>query len=137
MAFQCILLTPDQRLLDQQVTQVILPAHDGLMGILTDRAPIIVKMGIGPLRVDLLDGKKLFFFIDGGIAQMKRNVLTLLTTSAMPATQIDHQAAVEEYNAALATKAVKAADIDERDKALKRASVKQTMSGPASGQPIS
>lgn len=134
MSFQCILLSPDQRLLDEQVTQVILPAHDGLMGVLTDRAPIIVKMGIGPLRVDLLDGKKHFFFIDGGIAQMKTNVLTLLTTSAMPATEIDHQAAVEEYKAALATRAIAAVEIDDREKALKRARVKQAMSGPT-GQP--
>lgn len=127
MAFECILLTPEQKLIDQQVAQVIIPAHDGLMGILTDRAPLIVKLGIGPLRIDLPDGKKLFYFLDGGVAQMKKNAFTILTSSAAPATEIDAQAALDEYNAALAQKAATPAEADDREKALQRARVKQAL----------
>jgi F-type H+-transporting ATPase subunit epsilon len=128
MAFQCIVLTPEQQLLDQQVLQVILPAHDGLMGILTDRSPIIVKLGIGPLRVDLPDGTKQHYFVEGGVGQMKENVLTILTTGAVPASEIDHEAAVQEYSAALAKRAIQEPEVVERDKALQRARVKQRMS---------
>ena len=50
MAFQCVIVTPEQQALDESVTQAILPAHDGLIGILTDRAPLLVKLGLGPGR---------------------------------------------------------------------------------------
>lgn len=127
MAFKCTVLTPEAQLLDQQVTQVILPAHDGLMGVLTGRAPIIVKLGIGPMRIDFADGKKAFYFVDGGLAQMKGETLSVLTSGAAPATELDHETAVAEYNAAIARKAIEPADLDERDKAIQRARVKQAL----------
>ena len=82
MAFQCTLVTPEQQVLDEKVTQVILPAHDGKIGILTDRAPLLVKLGAGALRLDLAVGQKRFLNIEGGIAQMKDNRLTILTNQA-------------------------------------------------------
>ena len=53
MSFQCTVVTPEQQVLDETVTQAILPAHDGQIGILTDRAPLLVKLGVGPLRLDV------------------------------------------------------------------------------------
>ena len=47
MSFQCTVVTPEQQVLDETVTQAILPAHDGQMGILTGRAPLLVKLGVG------------------------------------------------------------------------------------------
>ena len=47
MSFQCTVVTPEEQAFDAQVTQAILPAHDGLVGILTDRAPLLVKLGTG------------------------------------------------------------------------------------------
>lgn len=129
MAFKCIVLTPEQQLVSQEITQAILPAHDGLMGILTDRAPIMVKLGIGPLRVDFPDGRKNYYFVDGGLAQMKQNTLTILTPSATPASEIDGQKAAEDYNAALATKPATPKEQEERDKALQRARAKQALAG--------
>src|SRR5881275_1057090 len=79
MAFRCVVVTPEQQALDESVTQVILPAHDGQIGILTGRAPLLVKLSVGPLRVDLAGGQQKTFFIDGGIGQMKDNLLTILT----------------------------------------------------------
>ena len=50
MSFQCIVVTPEQEVLDAKVTQVILPADDGLIGILTNRAPMLARIGKGPRR---------------------------------------------------------------------------------------
>src|ERR1700753_3450024 len=100
MAFQCVVVTPEQQAFDAQVTQVILPAHDGMMGILTDRAPLLVKLGVGPLRVDLAGGQSKTYFIDGGIAQMKSNNLTILTNEATLPEDIDVEAARAEFAAA-------------------------------------
>ena len=85
MSFRCVVVTPEQQAMDETIEQAILPAHDGLMGILTDRAPLLVKLGNGPLRIDLPGGQSRTYQIKGGIAQMKSNNLTVLTTEATPA----------------------------------------------------
>jgi len=84
MSFQCIVVTPEQQAVDQTIIQAIVPGHDGLRGILTNRAPMLMKLGSGPLRLDLTDGQQLHFVIDGGVAQMKDNTLTILTNMAKP-----------------------------------------------------
>jgi F-type H+-transporting ATPase subunit epsilon len=82
MAFQCVVVTPEQQVMDESLTQAIIPAEDGLLGILTNRAPLLAKLGKGPLRLDLASGQRRIFKIDGGIAQMKGNRLTVLTQKA-------------------------------------------------------
>jgi len=93
MSFQCTVVTPEQQTLDTPATQAIVPAHDGLIGILTGRAPLLVKLGLGALRVDGTDGQTREFFIDGGVAQMKDNRLTILTTEATPVDELNAEAA--------------------------------------------
>ena len=66
MPFRCVIVTPEQQVLDESLTHAILPAHDGLVGILTDRAPLLVKLGQGPLRVDLAGGQTQNFYVEGG-----------------------------------------------------------------------
>lgn len=83
MAFSCVVVTPEQQLLDESLNQAIIPADDGLLGILTHRAPLLAKLGKGPLRLDLASGQRRQYQIDGGIAQMKDNKLTILTRSAV------------------------------------------------------
>jgi F-type H+-transporting ATPase subunit epsilon len=82
MAFSCVVVTPEQAILDESLTQAIIPASDGLLGILTNRAPLLARLGKGPLRLDLASGQRRTFQINGGIAQMKDNKLTILTTTA-------------------------------------------------------
>jgi F-type H+-transporting ATPase subunit epsilon len=82
MAFACVVVTPEQQVLSESLTQAIIPAADGLLGILTDRAPVLAKLAKGPLRLDLASGQTRTFQIDGGVAQMKDNKLTVLTQSA-------------------------------------------------------
>jgi F-type H+-transporting ATPase subunit epsilon len=82
MAFSCVVVTPEQQVLSESLTQAIIPAADGLLGILTDRAPVLAKLAKGPLRLDLASGQTRLFQIDGGVAQMKDNKLTILTQTA-------------------------------------------------------
>ena len=125
MAFQCVLVTPEEQLLDQSITQAIVPAHDGLVGILTDRAPLLVKLGIGPLRLDLSGGQRRYFFVDGGVAQMKDNQLTILSTEAVPASEVDAEAARAEYNEAAARRTTDPKAAEDREHAMARARAKQ------------
>jgi F-type H+-transporting ATPase subunit epsilon len=127
MAFRCVVVTPEQQALDESVTQVILPAHDGLIGILTGRAPLLVKLWVGPLRVDLASGQQKTFFIDGGIGQMKDNLLTILTNEATTPEQIDAEKAKADYAQAEATHPTDAKGMDERQRLLARGRIKQQM----------
>jgi F-type H+-transporting ATPase subunit epsilon len=129
MSFQCTVVTPEQQVLDETVTQAILPAHDGQIGILTNRAPLLVKLGAGPLRVDVAGGQSRTYFIDGGIAQMKGNKLTVLTDEAMPASEIDTETARAEYAEALARVPTDDKTKKDRDRAMQRARAKQTLAG--------
>jgi F-type H+-transporting ATPase subunit epsilon len=125
MAFQCVLVTPEQQVLDEQVSQAIVPAHDGLVGILTGRSPILLKLGTGTLRVDLPGGQRRFFFVDGGVAQMKDNHLTILSTDAAPADEIDAESARAEYAEAEARQATDARTAKDRQHQMARARAKQ------------
>jgi F-type H+-transporting ATPase subunit epsilon len=121
MSFQCTIVTPESQALDASVTQAILPAHDGQIGILTDRAPILVKLGIGALRVDLDGGQQKFFLVDGGVAQMKDNKLTVLTTVATPSTEINAETARAELAEAEARKPTDAKTAADRQRQMDRA----------------
>lgn len=129
MSFQCIVVTPEQQALDESITQAIVPGHDGLIGILTDRAPLLAKLGVGPLRVDLVNGQKRYFFISGGVAQMKDNRLTILSTQAIPASEIDAEAARAEYAEAAARRITDDKSFEERDVGLRAARAKQELAG--------
>src|SRR5918998_5394434 len=124
MPFRCVIVTPERQVLDESLTQAILPAHDGLIGVLTGRAPLLVKLGQGPLRVDVAGGQSQHFYVEGGIAQMKDNRLTILTNEATPASEIDAEAARAEYAEAVARKITEQHTVEDREKALTRARAK-------------
>ena len=89
--FHCSVITPERAVLEADATFVAFPAHDGEVGILKNRAPLLYKMGIGLLRVETPEGNHAYF-VDGGFAQMVENRLTLLTEQARPASEIDRAA---------------------------------------------
>lgn len=79
--FHCSVVTPERAVLDTDATFVAFPAHDGEIGILHNRAPLLCQLGKGTLRVEL--GKESHrFSIEGGFAQMVDNKLTILTDNA-------------------------------------------------------
>ena len=120
MSFQCVVVTPEQQAFDASITQAILPAHDGLIGILTGRAPLLVRLGTGPLRLDVAAGRAQYYFVDGGVAQMKDNRLTVLTKQAIHPEELDPEAAKAEFNEAAARKITDEKSLEERDHAMRR-----------------
>ena len=129
MAFQCVIVTPEQQVLDESCRQAIVPAHDGLIGILTDRAPLLAKLGLGKLEVDLAAGGRRVFLIDGGVAQMKDNHLTILTDAAWAPDELDATTARAEYAEAAARRATDEKTQQDRDRQMRRARMKETMAG--------
>jgi F-type H+-transporting ATPase subunit epsilon len=129
MSFQCTLVTPEQQVLDETVQQAIVPGHDGLIGILTGRSPLLIKLGTGQLRIDLPGGQQRYFFVDGGVAQMKDNKLTILSTDAAPSSAINAETARAEYAEAEARRPTDAKTIKDREHQMARARAKQAIAG--------
>lgn len=121
MAFQCIVVTPEQQVLDESIVQAIVPGHDGKVGILTDRAPLLLKLGLGQMRLDLPNGQKRYYYVEGGVAQMKDNRLTILTQEATPAANIDVESARAELAEAEARRITDPASYEDRQRRLARA----------------
>jgi F-type H+-transporting ATPase subunit epsilon len=89
---RCVVVTPERVLLDEAVDFVALPLYDGELGVLPGRAALIGRLGPGELRVR--DGGQVRrFFVDGGFAQVRGDVVTVLTPRALKAEDIDTAAA--------------------------------------------
>jgi F-type H+-transporting ATPase subunit epsilon len=125
---QCTLVTPQEQLLDESVTYARIPAWDGLVGIAASRAPLLVKLGDGDLRLDLPGGQSRHFFIGGGFAQMKDNRLCVLADEALPANAVTAADAEKRLQAALEMPAGNESQRAAREKAVHRAKALVTMS---------
>lgn len=126
--FHCSVITPERAVLEADATFVAFPAHDGEIGILRDRAPLLAKMGIGVLRVETPEGNHTFF-VDGGFAQMVENRLTLLTEQAKRVDEIDRAAADRALEDALGLPASGETEIAARQRAIQRARVQTRLAG--------
>jgi len=117
---QCVVVTPERTLFDALVEFVALPLYDGELGILPGRTPLIGRLGFGELRTrDVTNIQR--YFIDGGFAQVRDDVVTVLTNRAIPAAQIDTAAAATELEQAQARRATTDDEQSEKAKAVARA----------------
>ena len=117
---QCVVVTPERRLFDEVVEFVALPLYDGELGILPGRAPLIGRLGFGELRIRD-GGTSRRYFVDGGFAQVRDDVVTVLTSRAVPAAEVDTTAATQELEKAQARRASTDVEQDEKSRSIARA----------------
>jgi F-type H+-transporting ATPase subunit epsilon len=73
-------LSPARTVFDGEAAAVTLPAFDGEWGILPNHAPMVAELAVGCLRVTKPDGGGEAFAVRGGFAQVRDNVVTVLTS---------------------------------------------------------
>jgi F-type H+-transporting ATPase subunit epsilon len=117
---KCVVVTPERTLFDEFVEFVALPLIDGELGVLPGRSPLIGRLGYGELRTKT-SGINKRYFVDGGFAQVRDNVVTVLTNRAIPASMVDAQAAQRDLEKALALKGSTAIELADRTRAIDRA----------------
>ncbi len=98
-ALHVVVVTPEKTLLDDRADFVSLPLYDGELGVLPGRAPLIGRLGYGELRTRVADQTRRYY-VDGGFAQVRDNVVTVLTNRALAADAIDASAATRELEQA-------------------------------------
>lgn len=74
-------ISPERTLFDGDATQVVAPAYDGEVGILTGHAPMMALLGRGTLRVTEAGGERRFT-VEGGFLQVVDDHVRVVTEKA-------------------------------------------------------
>ena len=79
--FKIEIVNPDKSFLSKDdVTEVIVPAFEGEIGILKDHISIISFLKPGIIKVNL-GNEENSFYVDDGILEFKNNTLSILTSN--------------------------------------------------------
>jgi ATP synthase F1 epsilon subunit len=130
MAFRCTVVTPEGQMFDDTVSDAIVPAHDGLIGFQSNHAPTLLRIGSGPLTLKG-SGKSVTYFIDGGVAQMAGDALTILTDSAIDPAKIDAADAKQALEEAIAMVPASEGQRTIRDRKMRKARAALRIKGMA------
>ncbi len=82
------IVTPDRKVLSQEVDYVGAPGIEGEFGIMANHIPFLSALGIGNLHYN--DGTRTHYvFVSGGFAEVGNNKVTILAEVAEKAVEID------------------------------------------------
>lgn len=82
--FQLMVATPEDLVVDEQVTMAELPGKDGYMGILPGHAPLLSALGEGKLTYST-GGAATVLNIDGGFVEVFDDKVSVLADHAKKA----------------------------------------------------
>ncbi len=74
------IISPDQKILKSEATEVTIPSFEGQMGILKDHIPLITFLRPGIISIKNSDEKK--YFVEEGTVEFSKNNLLILSSSA-------------------------------------------------------
>jgi F-type H+-transporting ATPase subunit epsilon len=81
-SFKLIIVTPEKKIYDGEVTSIIAPGDLGYLGVLADHAPLITSLKQGNLEITDPSGEKNTMVITGGFMEVVKNTVTILADSA-------------------------------------------------------
>ncbi len=74
-------VSPERVLFEGEAKSVVVPAYDGLMGILPRHAPLLALLGKGVLKVRAGGGEQRFT-VAGGFVQVRDDVVRVVAEQA-------------------------------------------------------
>ena len=75
------LISPDKSVYDGEAQAVVVPAYDGLVGVLPGHAPFVALLGAGPLTVNHGGGVRRYK-VAGGFVQVADDVVRVVAERA-------------------------------------------------------
>ncbi len=87
-------ITPERRVLEDDVDMVVIPASEGYVGILPHHAPLFTSLGSGSMRVHK-GAVEYDLAVFGGFMDVRADRVTVLTDAAEQAEDIDERRAAE------------------------------------------
>ncbi len=97
--FKFELVSPEKRLISEEVEHVVVPSVEGDFGVLPQHAPVLATLRPGILQVlnaDYSVQKRIY--VRGGIADVNANGLTVLAQQAVDLTDFDKAAIDQEID---------------------------------------
>ena len=115
--FKLEIVNPEKSFLSKEnVSEVVVPAYEGEMGILKNHISIISFLKPGLVKVFETDSKEENYYVEDGIIEFKNNCLSILTSNIFDIKKIDKK---EVSNIlAKAEKDVQNSDISDQTKYL-------------------
>lgn len=124
MPLKLEVITPERRVFEDEVDMVIVPATEGVVGILPHHAPLFTSLGSGEMRVK--KGTLEYpFAVFGGFMDVRGDRVTILTDVAEHAEEIDEQRARAARDQA--QKALEAPMTSQADEQRARAALQQAL----------
>jgi F-type H+-transporting ATPase subunit epsilon len=93
MTMHCDIVSAEKSIFSGRVEMVVAAGSLGDLGIGPGHAPLITSLIPGPVRVVKDGGEEEVFYVSGGFLEVTRNVVTLLTDTALRADDVDEAAA--------------------------------------------
>ena len=121
--FMLEIVTPEDRLLKDEIQFVVVPEINGELGVLRNHAPLIAALDIGVLRYTDPNGAIKKMAVSGGFMEVMDNEARILAETAEHGSKIDvlrAKAAKERAEARIAAKAAET-DMNRAELALHRA----------------
>ena len=85
--------TPERLLVQEDASEVYIPAANGMIGILPEHAPLLSEVGAGSLSFVTTAGRRTIF-VGGGWVQILNNEVRVLADRAEDISEIDTARAV-------------------------------------------
>lgn len=92
-------IAPDKTVWDNEAQEVILPSGTGLIGILSNHAPLLTTLDIGVMQVRVEKEWETIALM-GGFAEVEDNEVKVLVNSAQLGKNIDVELARSQYEEA-------------------------------------
>jgi len=75
------IITPDKKVFEGEIKSIRVPGKKGSFQVLNDHAPIISTLDRGNVVMVDHEGKETIFEINGGVIEVKENLIILLADS--------------------------------------------------------
>lgn len=93
MPIKVEIVTPERLLMSRDADMVVLPGEAGQMGIMRGHAPLMTTLVTGEILLYENDEEQEALFVNGGIAEVRPDVVTILADVAERVDDIDIQRA--------------------------------------------
>lgn len=92
---QCNIVSAEREIFSGVATMVIVSGEVGELGIAPSHAPLITRIKPGQVRVLNGDAPEQHFYVSGGILEVQPDLITVLSDTALRASDIDEAQALE------------------------------------------
>jgi len=112
MTMHVNIVSAENEIYSGTVTEVYAPAEAGEVGIMPRHTQMLSTLKPGVVRIVTQEGTEESFYVSGGILEVQPHVVTVLSDTALRATDINESAAIEARTRAEAAMKDRASDMD-------------------------